>query len=259
MPFFEYNGKKILYQFREKEKERAIIFIHGSGENSHLWKEQLNGLVLNYSLVAIDLPSHAESGEFSELSLNLYVDVVKKIVDFLNLNKIILCGHSLGGAIAQEYFFKNPKEVFALILCGTGARLRVSPMILNTLKNNYQEFLNGLPIGAFYRKTSKEIKKALVIEIAKTNPEVTLADFKICDNFDVMDKVASINVPCLIVCGNEDKLTPIKYSQYFKDNIKNSKLVIIKNAGHMVMVEKPKELNQAIQQFIENDYIFRVF
>lgn len=253
MPLFEYNGKKIYYQFKEKEEKNAIIFIHGSGENSIVWKGQLNDLNLNYNLIAIDLPSHAESDDFPELSLDLYVDVIKKLVDFLHLKKIVLCGHSLGGAIVQEYFFKNQKEVSALILCGTGARLRVSPMILNSLKNNYQEFLNGLPMGAFYRKTSKEIKKTLVIEIAKTNPEVTFADFKICDNFDVMDKVASINVPCLIVCGNEDKLTPIKYSQYFKDKIKDSKLVVIKDAGHMVMLEKPNEVNKAIEEFIENN------
>lgn len=253
MPLFEYNGKKIYYEFKENEEKKAIIFIHGSGENSIVWKGQLNDLNLNYNLIAIDLPSHAESDDFPELSLDLYVDVIKKLVDFLNLKKIVLCGHSLGGAIVQEYFFKNQKEVSALILCGTGARLRVSPMILNSLKNNYQEFLNGLPMGAFYRKTSKEIKKALVIETAKTNPEVTYADFKICDNFDVMDKVASINVPCLIVCGNEDKLTPVKYSQYFKDKIKDSKLVVIKDAGHMAMLEKPNDVNKAIEEFIENN------
>ncbi|TFG24998.1 MAG: alpha/beta hydrolase [Promethearchaeota archaeon] len=253
MPHLEYNGKKIYYQINEKEENKAIIFIHGSGENSIVWKGQLNDLNLNYTLIAIDLPSHAESDDFPELSLDLYLDVIKKLVDFLKLKKIVLCGHSLGGAIVQEYFFKNRKEVSALILCGTGARLRVSPMILNSLKNNYQEFLNGLPIGAFYRKTPKEIKEALVIETAKTKPEVTYADFKICDNFDVMDKVASINVPCLIVCGNEDKLTPVKYSQYFKDKIKDSKLVVIKDAGHMVMLEKPNELNKAIEEFIENN------
>ncbi len=253
MPLFEYNGKKIYYQFKEKEEKKAVIFIHGSGENSIVWKGQLNDLNINYNLIAIDLPSHAESDDFPELSLELYVDVIKKLVDFLKLRKVVLCGHSLGGAIVQEYFFKNQKEVSALILCGTGARLRVSPMILNSLKNNYQEFLIGLPMGAFYRKTSKEIKEALLIEIAKTKPEVTYADFKICDNFDVLDKIASINVPCLIICGNEDKLTPTKYSQYFKDKVKDSKLVVIKDAGHMVMLEKPKELNKAIEEFIENN------
>ena len=251
MPLFEYNGKKIFYQFREKEKNKAIIFIHGSGESSYAWKDQFHALDLNFSLITIDLPSHAESDDFPELSLDLYVDVVKKLIDFLNLNEIILCGHSLGGAIALEYFFRHPNKVSALILCGTGARLRVSPLILNTIKSNFQEFLDSVAVG-FYRKTSKEVVNDFLNHFSKTNPEVVYRDFKSCDNFDVMDKVASINVPCLIVCGNKDILTPIKYSQYFKDKIKDSKLVVIKDAGHMVMLEKPNEVNKAIEEFIEN-------
>ena len=74
-------------------------------------------------------------------SLNWELDG-KKLVDFLNLKKIVLCGHSLGGPIAQEYFFRYSDEVVALILIGTGARLRVSPLILNTIKSNFQEFLD---------------------------------------------------------------------------------------------------------------------
>ena len=90
-------------------------------------------------------------------------------------------------------------------------------------------------------------------ETSKTDPEVTYNDFKICDKFDVIDKMSLINVPCLIICGNEDKLTPVKYSQFFYEKLKNSKLSIIKNAGHLVMLEKPEEVNQAIKEFIEND------
>jgi len=251
MPFFEYKEKKIFYQFKEKEKNRAIIFIHGSGEGSFAWKKQLSHLVLKYSLIAIDLPSHAESDDFPELSLEIYVDVVKKLVDFLNLNDIVLCGHSLGGAIVQQYFFRYPNKVSALILCSTGARLRVSPLILNTIKNNFQEFLDSIAVG-FYRKTSKEVINDFLNHFSKTNPEVVYSDFKICDNFDVIDKLNSINIPCLIICGNRDILTPIKYSQYFKNKIPNSKLAIIKDAGHMVIFEKPNEVNQEIQDFIEN-------
>jgi pimeloyl-ACP methyl ester carboxylesterase len=137
-------------------------------------------------------------------------------------------------------------------LCATGARLRVSPVILNSLKNNFQEFLDGFPIGAFYRKTSKEIINTFVNEMAKTNPEVIYNDFKICDNFDIIDKVQLIDVPCLIICGTADSLTPPKYSKFFHEKIKNSKLIIIDKAGHMVMVEKPEEVNNAIKEFINN-------
>ena len=249
MPLFEYNGKKIFYQFREKEKNKAIIFIHGSGESSYAWKDQFHALDLNFSLITIDLPSHAESDDFPELSLDLYVDVVKKLINFLNLNEIILCGHSLGGAIAQEYFFRYSDEVVALILIGTGARLRVSPLIFNTIKSNFQEFLDSVAVG-FYRKTSKEVVNDFLNHFSKTNPEVVYRDFKICDNFDVMDKVNSINVPCLIICGNRDNLTPIKYSQYFKNKIANSKLAIVKDAGHMVMLERPHAVAQVLMSFL---------
>ena len=82
-------------------------------------------------------------------------------------------------------------------------------------------------------------------------PEVTYQDFKICDEFDVIDKINSINVPCLIICGNEDRLTPPKYSQFFHEKIKNSELILIDKASHLVMLEKAEEVNQAIKEFIK--------
>lgn len=205
---------------------------------------------LNYDLIAVDLPSHANSEKMDNLSLELYVDVVKKIVDSLNIGDIVLCGHSLGGAIVLSYYFKYPKDVAALILCATGARLRVIDFIFETLRNNYREYLEYLPLGNFFIKTSNTIKEALVKQVVDMDPEVVYADFKICNEFDVMDKLSSIIAPCLVICGNRDTLTPIKYSTYLKKSIKNSELVIINRAAHKVMLEKPDEVNSAIQEFI---------
>ena len=73
----------------------------------------------------------------------------------------------------------------------------------------------------------------------------------ICDKFDVMDKMSLIKIPCLIICGKDDKLTPPKYAMYFNDKIEVSELVLIDEAGHIVMLEKPKEVNQAIKEFIK--------
>lgn len=251
MPFLKYKDKNIFYQIKEAETEKWILLIHGSGGNSHTWNNQLTQLDTNSNLVAIDLPSHDQSDTFSELSLELYVDVVKTLINNLNVKEVILAGHSLGGAVILSYYFKYPSEVSALILIGTGARLRVSPIILNSLKTNFQEFLDGLPMGGFYRKTPKEIINQYLAETSKIAPEVTYQDFKICDEFDVMDKIRLINVPCLIICGTEDRLTLPKYSKFFKENIENSEMVLINNAGHFIMLEKADELNQAIKEFIK--------
>jgi len=251
MPFFEYKGKNIFYQIKEKVPTKALIFIHGSGGSSYIWKEQMEQLNLDFSLIAIDLPSHGKSGEFKKLSLDLYVDVVRNLIDYLSLREVILTGHSLGGAIIQSFYLKYPERVSALILCGTGARLRVSPVILNATKNNVKEYLESIPIGAFYRRTSKEIIEEYIEEAEKTAPKVVHTDFSICDKFDIMDKVKRIRVPCLAIVGKFDKLTPVKYSIYFKDNIENSDLVVIDKASHLVMLEKPEEFNLAVLEFID--------
>jgi pimeloyl-ACP methyl ester carboxylesterase len=249
--YLKVEDKKIFYVIRELGNSKALVFIHGSGGSSNTWKNQLN-LDIEYDLIALDLPSHDKSDNFSELSLNLYVDVVHQLINTLKYETVILCGHSLGGAIVQQYYFTYPKEVSGLILCNTGGRLRVAPFILNSLKGNYQEYLDSLPAGEFYSATPKETIKLYIQETSKISAEVTYKDFKICDGFDVLNKLSTIEVPCLIIVGKQDKLTPVKYSEFFRNKIKNSELHIINEAGHMVMLEKPIEVNQAIENFIYN-------
>ncbi len=249
--YLEFDNKKIFYSITKSGKSKALIFIHGSGGNSYIWKNQLN-LGIDFDIVALDLPSHDKSDNFSDLSLSLYVDVVYHLIKALNYEDVILCGHSLGGAIVQQFFFTYPKEVSGLILCGTGGRLRVDPSILNSLKNNDPEFLDSLPAGAFYQTTPKETIEEYIQETSKISTEVTYRDFKICDNFDVLDKLNTIEIPCLIIVGEHDQLTPVKYSEFSHNKIKNSELHIINNAGHMVMLERPNEVNQAIESFCSN-------
>jgi pimeloyl-ACP methyl ester carboxylesterase len=247
--YLEFEDKKIFYEIRESGKSKALIFIHGSGGNSNYWKNQFD-LEVNCDIVALDLPSHDKSDNFPNLSLDLYVEVVHQLINNLHYESVILCGHSLGGAIIQQYYFTYPKDISGLILCNTGGKLRVAPFILNSLKNSYSKYLDDLPAGAFYRSTPKELIDLYVKETSRIGAEITYTDFKICDNFDVLDKLGSINVPCLIIVGKQDQLTPVKYSEYFHDKIKNSELYILNKAGHMVMVEKPTEFNQAIKDFI---------
>lgn len=257
MPFYTYKDKNLFYKENDSIAEgfenQAIIFIHGSGEHSFVWDEQLEGLKIDLKLIAVDLPSHGKSDKFENLGLDVYVNAIKNLINELELNKVILCGHSLGGAVAQQYYFEYSSDVSGLILCSTGAKLRVLPVILENTLNNFETFIKNVPVGAFYRKTKDKLKKFYVKEIAKIEPHVVHMDFKICDNFDIMNKIEKINVPCLIIVGNADKLTPVKYSEFFNKKIQNSILKVIKNAGHSVMIEKPKEVNKVIKNFIENN------
>jgi pimeloyl-ACP methyl ester carboxylesterase len=251
MAYLEFQGSNIHYQLKENYSEKAIVFIHGSGGNSNVWANQFQIENLKWDYIAIDLPNHNKSDTYPNISLDLYVEVVKAVITAHTYKNILLCGHSLGGAVIQAYYFKYPTKVSGLILCGTGARLRVSPKILDSLKTDYEQFLNSLPYGSFYRKTPKDVIENYLKEARQESADITYKDFNICDKFDTLEKTTEIKVPSLIICGTDDKLTPIKYSKFFDEKIENSQLVQIERAGHMVMIEKPKEVNDAIQKFIK--------
>ena len=249
--YLKIEEKRIYYNIKKSGSNRAIIFVHGSGGTSNTWKNQVK-LDIGYDILSFDLPSHGKTSEYLELSLDLYVDILNRIIRSLKYEEVVLCGHSLGGAIVQSYYYSFPQRVKALILIGTGGRLRVSPVILDGLKSNYDEYLKALPSGDFNRRTSVDIIDDYIKETSTVGANVTFADFSICDTFDTIEKTSSINIPCLIIVGKDDKLTPIKYSEFFHNKIENSDLHIIDDAGHMVMLEKPIEVNQAIKDFINN-------
>ncbi|TFF69331.1 MAG: alpha/beta hydrolase [Promethearchaeota archaeon] len=247
----DYNGKKVFYEYRKNNSKTVIIFIHGSGGDASTWKNQI--LANNsHSVIALDLPSHGKSDKFEKLSLNLYVDVLTKLIEALNYERIILGGHSLGGAVIQSYYFLYPQNLDGLILISTGAKLRVSPAILESLKQDYEKYLIYLNNVAFSKKTKNSIMNEYKDKSSLIGAEVTYQDFKICDNFDLFEKTNLIKAPSLIICGTDDKLTPVKYSQYFHNKIPNSTLVLIENAGHMVMLEKYKEVNESIIKFVKS-------
>ena len=87
-------------------------------------------------------------------------------------------------------------------------------------------------------------------ECLRCGQETAYADFVACNNFDVRDRLAEIYLQTLIIVGEEDQLTPVKWSQYLRDKIPKSKLMVAEKAGHMIMMEQPDIVNQRIQSFI---------
>jgi pimeloyl-ACP methyl ester carboxylesterase len=80
--------------------------------------------------------------------------------------------------------------------------------------------------------------------------DFVLGNFKACDSFDVTEKLSLIEVPVLVLTGNDDNVTPLKYGTFLEKNIKNAKLVNIEDAGHLSPIEKPNEVNRSIHDFL---------
>lgn len=224
-----------------------IVFIHGAGGNQKVWVNQVEYFK---NSLAINLPGH-DGGE-GKRSIDEYVEYVKHFLDERGLKEVVLVGHSMGGAIAQMFALKYPDYLKAVVLVCTGAKLRVLPKIFELIMQNYSKAVELIVDMALSKNTSQTIKKQVIEELLKAKPEVVYGDFEACDKFDIMEQVANIKVRTLIICGSEDMLTPVKYSKYLNEKIANSILKIIDGSGHMVMLEKPKEFNSILEEFLNS-------
>jgi len=222
-----------------------MVFIHGSGATHRVWRYQTAAFP---SSLAIDLPGHPQGR--GQNTVQGYADSVIRIVRKNQLEPVVLVGHSLGGAIAIEIALTEPALSAGIVLVGSGARLRVTPMIMTEVLNDYQHVAEVITEWAYSPKTEARLRRASLLELLEVPAEVTYGDFEACDHFDRMNEIEDITVPTLIVCGEDDRLTPVKYSRYLKDKIRNAKLVIVPDAGHSIMLEKPEELNAALQSFL---------
>jgi pimeloyl-ACP methyl ester carboxylesterase len=205
-------------------------------------------------ILSVDLPGHGDSEAEGQSTIEGYVGCLEAWLDELAIERAIWTGHSMGGAISLMASLTIPSRVAGLVLVGTGARLRVHPSILETTAN--AETVPGavelIMSWAFSPQTPAQLVALVRKRMAETPAHVLHHDFKACDQFDVMTRLDEIGVPALAICGQDDKLTSPKYSQYLVEHIPQATLRLIDGAGHMVMLEKPDEVVQAIQTFISD-------
>ncbi len=169
----------------------------------------------------------------------------------MGLSRIILGGHSMGGAISQKFALTAPQKLGGLILVGTGARLRVHPSILETTADpkRFTEAVDKIIDWSFSESAPERLVELAHRRMLEVDPNVIHDDFVACDNFDVMEQVSKIKLPALVICGEADRLTPMKYSEYLVDKIHAARLQRVPEAGHMVMLEKPEIVSSAIGEF----------
>jgi pimeloyl-ACP methyl ester carboxylesterase len=225
----------------------SIIFVHGSGGFGDLWRYQTDYFRDSH---AVNLPGHPH-GEILK-SVEECADWLKKYIKGRGCKDVVLAGHSFGGAIALMYALRYPRDLKGIIIIGSGARLRVHPTFLAPC----QEAVGGnrgswyQMVEEMYRLTAADYRREIVEKQKAIGPAVMLNDFLCCDKFDIMDRVHEIKLPALIICGESDVMTPVKYANYLGARIANSKVVIVPGASHFVLAEKPEAVNKAIEDFL---------
>lgn len=227
-----------------------VLFVHGAGGSHQHWLHQVRDLP-HSSSYAPDLPGHGRSQGAGRDSIASYGDWLITFLDTLGLERAVWVGHSMGGAIALDAALRYPARVAGLGLIATGARLGVAPAILNGIRQDSKAAVRLVCDLAFGPEAPPEMVRLGRRQMGMVPDEVLYGDFTACNTFDVTGRLAEIRSKAFVLCGTHDRLTPAKYSIYLQKQMAGAKLHLVEGTGHMVMVEKPKAVLQAIRSLLD--------
>lgn len=248
-----HDGRTTAYHSADGDTP-TVCYIHGAGGSHRVWSKQFDGE--NLSAVAPDLSGHGDSDDVSAAAgsetVEAFADDVVAVCEASDAT--VLCGNSMGGAIALWIALERDLDLDALVLADSGAKLGVDPAFLETLASDFEAAIETLhaPGMLFFEPTEALVKDSLE-SLDAAGRSITLRDFETCDSFDVRDRLDEIELPTLALCGEHDKLTPPKFHEYLVDALPNGKFRTIEGAAHMPMLERPDAFNEAIRSFTAPD------
>jgi len=250
MPTIKIDGGKLYFSLSGRGSQ-DILLIHGSGEDHTVWSYQVKGLRENLSVAAMDLNGHGRSTFREGDGLETYTQDVLAVLERLSPDTFLV-GHSLGSAVVLNVALHHPAMIGGIGLVGAGGRLRVLPEILELVEQDFSAAIELILSWAFSKSPQQELLAKAKEQMERNGQRALLRDLLTCDSFDLLEELGKIEVPALIVCGREDRLTPVKYAEYLRDHIPDATLKVIEGAGHMVMLERPEEVNRAIEDFLSD-------
>ena len=237
----------------------TVFLVHGLGTNSGLWINQIPVLSPHYHVVAIDLRGFGRSGKpqaRDAYSIEQMADDVIGVCKALDISSIHYLGVSMGGFIGQTVALKAPDLCRSLILGHTACEFGIPAEILE------------VRMAALDSTSMDEYAKLVAAQALAQPPEPILEEWlceMIADNdltaykhvlagaraeFDVSDRVGSIQQPTLIIAGSDDRVIPPEKGASLNERMPNSSYVLVDGVGHIGYAEKPAIFNQHVTTFL---------
>ena len=225
------------------------VFVHGAGGNNLLWSRTLQYLSGGSRAMAVNLPGHP-SGTITCTSIDAYVEALHQFISESGLGSPVLCGHSMGGAIALSLAVRHPSDTGGLILASTGAKLGVDRRLIEGLGDNPMRAIENIITPWSFNSIDLGMGREARTALSVSNLPVFLNDYLACQGFDLRPELPRVTAKTLVVCGDKDRMTPPKWSHYLGANITGADLRFIKDSGHMLPLEKPEALAKVVQGFL---------
>jgi len=275
--FVKINNIHLCYEMRGNGE--PLFLIHGFGSKKEVFIGQFQVLSQKYKVIRLDNRGSGKSDRPDiPYSMDMFVEDIKALMDFLDIKKAHFLGYSLGGMIVQNFIIKYPERVNKLILINTVPKVEYSDeeikQYIESKIANYEVKIND-PVRAFFegaeggytpefiefmkKNPNKKIHNLFTAEdlikdssINPTRPRDYLNQATALRQHDVIDKLSSINHKTLIICASDDMVTPKLLSRLMNDKIPRSTLIEIKGM-HSTPKENAPEINNYILDFLSNN------
>ena len=221
------------------KKKSTILLMHGSGLTHIVWSlhEQFYASQ-GFNVLSVDLPGHGNSEGPSLKSIEKISDWIKSLMLKINIEKIIIVGHSQGGLVGIDFASRYPELIEKIVLVANSYKMPVNQdlidlaeagdekAVLLMMKWGYEgskAFIGGNPV--------KEI-----VNSARDIREVLAVDLNACNNYkNGENAIKKINCPTLCIFGDLDKMVPVKVGLKMSEQITYSETKIISDCGHMII------------------------
>ena len=256
------SGLEVIhFDDRGPKEDFAIIFLNSLGTDFRVWDKLLDVLGERFRTVRIDKRGHGLSTNYkNDISIESLAKDVCNLVDYLNLKNICLVGLSIGGLIALEFIKQRPNICNKLILCDTAPKIGTKDMWTDRIKRVKEGGIEAISDDILARWFSNSFLKNEADELqmwrsmlTRTTKSGYIGCCEAISRCDLTEQAKIINMPTLVIVGDEDGSTPVNLVKDTANLIKGSTFRIIKKAGHLPCVEQPNEMGFMFLQFLESN------
>ena len=255
---FEVENKKVFTSDAGRsfdKNKHTLILLHGSGQSHVVWS--LTDQYLSekgYNVFALDLPGHGNSEGQSLNSIEETANWLEKVVIKIGIQDLTMLGHSQGCLVALEYAHKFSKRIKSLIFVAGSYKIPVNKSLIDLAHSGDMESLNlMMKWGYGYSKQfigGNPLQK--ILNSTREVREVLAIDLIACNNYkNGINAIKKIKCPTLFIFGELDKMIKLDEGKKFFQLIPNSKIHIIKDCGHMIVLENAFEMREKVAEFLK--------
>jgi 3-oxoadipate enol-lactonase len=229
-----------------------IIFLHGVGSDKSVWRPQLEHFGKSRQAIAFDYPGYGESEAIEDATRDDYAAAVLAALDSLGVDEAHVCGLSLGGVVAIAIHSAAPERCASLIIADSFAAHPKGQAIYDRsiAASHDMRGLAEARVGALMASNDPGIRAEVIETMARIDPKAYRIGARAVWLADQAERAATIQVPTLIICGDEDAITPPSLSEELAAYIPNSRLRIIEGASHLANLDDPDQFNRSIEDFL---------